>query len=184
MPVSFPIDFDAIRIAIIQEIQRVTTKTCILTNPKGVKTPRPALPYFSMNVTTPAAKFGDDSTQDVDGNGTINRGGQRRMSVSFQSYAQDVEEAYNYMSLWQAALDQFTTQSNLREAGIAVWTIGNVADISALLNTGYEARAQLDVQFGIASNLEEDVGTIESVFASGTIHSGTEDIHAEQTVPE
>ena len=95
------------------------------------------------------------------------------MSVSFHVYALDKDQAYNYMALWQACLDQFTTQEWLRRAGIAVWLIGNVADLSQLLNTGYEGRTQMDVQFGIASNLTEDLGAIEKVAVTGTIQTDT-----------
>lgn len=173
---SFPIDFDALRVAIVREVQLTTALTCIVADLKqGMNLPRPALPYFTMKITTPAARYGFDSTQPVSGYVTV-RGGPRRMSVSFQVFTQDQETAYNYMTLLQSAFDLFTVQARLREAGIAIWTIGTVADLTSLLNTGYEARAQMDVQFGIAANLTEDTGAIESVSATGNVLSGLETI--------
>ena len=80
------------------------------------------------------------------------------------------------MGALQGFLDQVPTQAVLRKAGIAVWLLGAVADVSALLNTGYEGRAQMDVQFGIASNMigtsAEDLGAIEKVTTTGEITDG------------
>lgn len=178
-PPTFPIDFNAIRIAMIAQVQSVTGLTCIVSEPETQDAPRPPRPYFSMKVLVAAARSADDSTQYSD-TGITNRGGQRKMSVSFQVFATSHEEAYNYMTLWQSSLDLFTIQEALRTAGIAVWTIQNVADISALLNTGYEGRAQLDCTFGIASNLTEDLSYIEEVKGDGAV---TKDSGNTETVP-
>lgn len=178
-PVTFPIDFNAIRIAMIAEMKRVTAIECIESEPETQDAPRPARPYFTMKIMVAAGRSADDSTQ-YSNTGVTNRGGQRRMSVSFQCFATSHEEAYNYMALWQSCLDLFTTQEQLRKAGIAVWTIQNVADISQLLNTGYEGRSQLDCTFGIASNLTEDLSYVHEVKGSGTI---TKDSGETETEP-
>jgi hypothetical protein len=134
-----------------------------------------------MKMTTPAAKSGDDSKQNL--GGTVwNSGGVRKMTVSFQTYGNTHEEAYNYMGLLQTALDLSDVQENLRRAGIAVWTIGNVADLSQLLNTGFEGRTQMDCTFGIAMNLSSDLGAEESVEVMGAVAVGSENINTDQTV--
>lgn len=174
---TFPIDFNDIRKALVAMVTAATGLTCILEEQKGEKgeaQTRPDLPYASLKITTPATRFGDDTTQPVSDT-VINRGGQRRMSVSFHVYDVDQEDAYNAMALLQSKLDQFGTQELLRKSGIAVWIIGNVADLSALLNTGYEGRSQMDCQFGIAANLTEDVGQIKKVGITGTAHTDGSD---------
>lgn len=105
------------------------------------------------------------------------------MTVSFQCYGNSHEEAYNYMSLWQTSLDLQNIQEILRSAGIAVWTIGTVADLSSLLNTGYEGRANMDCTFGLAFNLESDLGAIETVPVQGTITTDQNKVvNTDQTV--
>jgi hypothetical protein len=93
------------------------------------------------------------------------------MTVSFHCYAEQQETAYNLMSLWQASLELYATQTNLRKASVAVWLIGAVADLSQLLNTGYEGRSQMDVQFGVVSQMTEDLGEITSVEGTGAVES-------------
>lgn len=167
-----PINFDLVRTAVIHEMQAVTELVCITEEPETQDAPRPDVPYMSMKVIVPGKKFGDD-TQVQNGNDDklVDIGGQRRMTVSFHSYGRSHEEAAGFMALWQTSLDLAEVQESLRRAGIAVWTIGDVADNSQLLNTGYEGRAQMDCTFGIASNLAGVPGTgvIEKVTGTGTV---------------
>lgn len=174
---TFPVDFNAIRLAFINEIMAVTLldqEHVVTLEPETPNWPRPDKPYIGMKITTPSAKSGDDSKQNVpddEGNPSTvwNSGGVRKMTVSFEAYGNTHEEAYNYMGLWQTALDLYNTQAALRTAGVAVWVIGNVVDLSALLNTGFEGRAQMDCTFGIAMNLQSDLGSMEIVNVDGQV---------------
>lgn len=165
---TYSLDFNAIRIALVNAVKTATGLECILEEPVLQGAPRPALPYMSFKITTPAYKTGDDDARVVSGT-TYNVGGQRRMTVSFHSYAVEHEDAYNYMGLLQSSFETQSIQEVLRRAGVAVWVIGTVADLSQLLNTGYESRAQMDVTFGIAANITEDLGEIDTVEVTGTI---------------
>lgn len=183
---KFPINFDALRKALIDEVQKVTQTTCILAQPETQNTPRPKKPYFTMQMVTPAAKEGDDSN-DLTVTGTNwNIGGQRKMTVDFNCYGNTHEEAYTYMALWQSSLELQAIQSDLYAAGIAIWLNGNVVDLSALLNTGFEGRAQMQVDFGITSNLTQDLSSIDEATASGTIttdQNNIVDVEVAATVP-
>lgn len=183
----FPVDFNVIRKTFVAEIAKVTNLTAILEEPETQNSPRPPAPYFSFKIITPAAKSGDDDKRNVPdsmGNPTVNwlSGGVRKMSVSFNCYGTSHEEAYNYMTLWQTALDLENIQEDLRRVGIAVWLIETVADLSQLLNTGYEGRAHLDVQFGIAVNLQSNLGEMDSVEVQGTIDTDSGVAHTDTTV--
>jgi hypothetical protein len=184
----FPVDYDKLRRAMVVEVQKITGLTCIMEQPETQDTPRPANPYFSMLITGPAGKSGDDSKDNVlddQGNPTTgwNSGGVRKMTVGFNAYGRTHEEAYSYMGLLQTSLDLQNVQEDLRRAGIAVWVIGAVADLSQLLNTGYEGRAHMEVQFGIAMNLSSDLGAIETAVVEGAVDtgSGTADVSANVT---
>lgn len=148
-------------------VQYVTGLTCIVQEPNVQNAQRPPLPYMGLKLTTPAAHNGYDAMYLINDT-TFGWGGNRKMSVSFHCYALTPEDAYNYMALWQGALALESVQNLLRRTAIAVWLIGNVADLSQLLNTGYEGRSQMDVQFGITSNMKEDLGEIDTVQISGT----------------
>lgn len=182
MSLALPIDFNGFRRVLADTITFVTGLQCILEEQGNQNFVRPKLPYFSFKLTTPAAKTGDDAMEYVTAE-TFNRGGERKMVVSFHCYAPEQEQAYNFMAQWQAALELQTIQAILRSAKIAVWTIGGVADLTQLLNTGYEARAQMDVQFGIASNLAEDLGSIETVEIQGQVDTDVEIVDLNFDVP-
>ncbi len=174
MPLQLPIDFNKLRIALVREVAKVTFLTndrIIEAKPTVPNAPRPPLPYLSVDITTPAAKFGDDS-KDYTSTGQVNSGGVRQMTVAFEAYGNSKEEALNYASTVQTAFDMADIQADLRLVGIAVWTIGAVADLTQLLNTGYEGRARLEVQFGIAMNLQSDLGQMKTVNVSGTVDVG------------
>lgn len=162
----FPFDYNAARAFFSKEILKVTGLTTILEEPETQHTPRPCLPYFSFKFTTPSQKYGDDTKENLlDNQGKPstkwNSGGVRAMSVSFNCYGRSHEEAYNYMGLWQTALDLEDIQQDFRTAGIAVWDVGTVADLSQLLNTAYEGRAHMDSKFGFAMNMVSDLGAME-----------------------
>lgn len=176
---TYPLDFSAIRAAFAQAIEQATGLVAIVEQPEDQDNPRPPLPYMSYLITSPAAKSGDDSKDYDASTGLVNSGGQRKMTAEFNCYGltnanasppvYGHEQAYSLMGLWQTALDSVPVQEMLRAAGIAVWVIGNVADLSQLLNTGTEGRANLEVTFGVAMNLEQDFGCIETVTVDGQI---------------
>lgn len=175
-------NFNDVRKALVNEVTSVTGKICILEEAQYQNAPRPDLPYFSMKMTTLADKNADDSYQWLDGT-TWNVGGQRKMMIDFNAYANSQEEAYNLMCLWQIALEARPVQEDLRISGISVQLIGSVTDLSMLLNSGYEGRSHLDVQFGLAFNMTVDLGTIERTGISGTIDTDKELIPVNIEVP-
>lgn len=168
---TLPLDYNLFRKAIANELTRISGIVTIMSEPETQRTPRPKKPYYTMKFMSPGVKQGSDSVNRQETSSVVNIGGQRKLTCSFQCYGRSHEEAYNFMVLWQAHLETETTQANLRLAGIALWLNGSVEDLSALLNTGYEGRAGMDVQFGIASNLSEDQGEIDTVIIQGTVTS-------------
>lgn len=190
MSSKFPNDFSSLSVTIIRQIKAITGIEAVLEEPEKAKDERPCLPYISMVIINPGVKSGDDSKQNVkddEGHATSvwNSGGCRKMLVDFNAYATTHEEAYNYMSLWQTALDLEDIQQNLRAAGIAVWVIGTVANLSKLLNTGYEGRAHLDCSFGIAMNLQSDLGYMDTVTVNGAVTTDQNNVvNTTQTIAE
>lgn len=189
MSIVFPIDFNLIRKTIANEITKVTGLIAIVAEPEQQDSRRPAKPYFDFKLTTPAAKSGDDTKStvlDQFGEPTtfVNSGGVRKMTVEFNCFGTSHEEAYNYMGLWQTALDLANIQEDLRRAGIAVWIIGNLVDLSQLLNTAYEGRSHMECTFGIAMNLVSDLGQMDTVPIAGQVDSGKAINNIDTTVVE
>lgn len=183
------LDYNLIRKCIINAIQSSTgldQNHVIVLEAEEPNSPRPSLPYIGMKITTPGARYGDDTKQNIPGSTKWSSGGPRKMTASFEAFASTHEDAYNLMTLWQTSLDEENIQSFLRASGIAVWIIGTVADLTALLNTGYEGRAQMDCQFGLAVNLTSDLGEMDSVTVTGAIttDSGIVNTVTEVTEPE
>lgn len=182
---TLPIDFNDVRTQLVRAIQLVTQlddNHVITVEPEIMDVPRPTKPYVSLKLTTPSAKTGDDDKRHIPNTTKWISGGVRKMTVSFQAYGRSHEEAYNYMALLQTGLDLENIQEFLRRAGIAVWIIGNVADLSQLLNTGFEGRAQMDCTFGIAMNLTSDLGQMDSVAVEGEVTHGTDTDELDFTV--
>jgi hypothetical protein len=169
-PTLATVDFNAIRTTLVTQVQLVTGRTCITAEPEVQDAPRPPKPYFTMKFMSPAIKVGDDASTQTYDTSLWNVGGQRKVVVDFNVYGNSHEEAYNYGALWQSSLELESVQASLRAAGIAIWqNFGPLRDLSALLNTGFEGRCQLEVSFGIASNLTDDRSYIEEAVIDGEV---------------
>lgn len=177
MSYKIDLDYNQVRTAFIRAIMNTTgldQNHVIVKEAEAPNYPRPTLPYIGLKILGPGIKSGDDSKLNVldsSGNPTSQwtSGGVRKMVLSFDSYGTSHEQAYNLMALWQSALDEENNQAYLRSFGIAVWLIGNVEDLSALLETAYEGRAHLDCSFGIAVNLTTDLGEMDTVVVDGEV---------------
>lgn len=172
-----PIDYNLVRQTLVQAVAQGTgldAGAVIMFEPEAVTAPRPPRPYMGLQITSASMKMGWDAQMpltDAPGAPTslFRYTGPRSMSVSFEAYGRSHEEAYGIMALWQGALDQPPTQDVLTLANLAVANVGAVADLSSLLNTAYEGRAQLDVSFGLTANAVVDLGRIDSVPVSGDV---------------
>lgn len=178
MALKLDLNYNVIRAQLIRAIQFSTglnPNNTIVMEQEAPGSKRPSLPYMGMKIINPGRRFGDDTQQNIStgmpavSSEVWSSGGPRGMTVSFHSFAESHEDAYNLMSLWQTSLDEPTTQSLLRQAGIAVWLIGSVEDLSQLLNTAYEGRAHMDCEFGIAMNVTSNLGEMDSVTVDGQI---------------
>jgi hypothetical protein len=178
MPPTFPIDYDAMRRAIVRAIQAATgleQNGVIMEQPESPGIPRPPRPFISFGFLVPAARTGGDS---IDGNvgGLWNLGGQRTITLSINSYGRSHEEAYGYLSLLAARLDgDPAVYGILQAAGMAVFLPGQIQDLSAIVGVDYEGRAQMDCTLGVASNILIDQGSITSAPVAGAVDSGAAD---------
>lgn len=181
MTAPFAVDYDAVRVAFINAMRnalQLGQQQVIMEQPEVANSPRPRLPYLGILNGTPSQRYGWDvhdvaqTSTDAAGSPvfTSTTTGPRSTTITFTSYAETHEESYGLMATWQAHLDTVDVQAYLRQHAIAVWTIGDVEDVSALLNTGYEGRAQMVCIFGVLSSIKTTSGSvIGSVVAAGSV---------------
>lgn len=173
-----PVDHNGIRIALVRAVQRATgldQNHVVMAEPETPNEPRPTKPYMTLKLTGAGMRYGRDVATIQNADGLYNYGGPRLLLVSFNAYGTTHEEAYDLLSLWQAALGMEPTLAYLRQSGVAVWLPGQITDLSELLDTGYEGRAHMDCKFGVASNALAELGAIETAVVSGSadVISGT-----------
>lgn len=140
---------------------------------------RPKKPYISLNILVPVQKTGfTDSLESIppeeapDGKDTIyNIGGQRQFTMGIRSFTEAKEknffDAQNLLIRLQDSIEDDIARQPLTEGGLAVFGSSDILDVTELIESGYEPRAQLDVMMGIASNRQSDQGAIEKVEITG-----------------
>jgi hypothetical protein len=172
-----PIDYDAKRMALVQAVAASTglpQGQVVMMQAETMGFPRPNAPYVGMLVTSASVKYGYDYDEGVidaagEATGLFNYTGNRSMSVGFDAFGKTHEDAYGIMAAIQAALESPPVELILDAAGMAVWDIGPVTDISALLATSYEGRSHMDVTFGMLSIATYDAGLISNVPFGGQV---------------
>ena len=174
---ALPLDFDSYRRAIVAAVALGTgldPGQVIMLQPEAPNAPRPTVPYVGLRVLTVAVKTGFDAPVSVADDAGFPTGlvayvGPREMNVSFECFGATHEQAYGVMAAWQASLDTPPVQQLLEASDLAVYTIGQVTDLSTLLLTAYEGRAQMDCSFGMTSRLTVDAGRIDTVDITGSV---------------
>jgi hypothetical protein len=92
--------------------------------------------------------------------------GTRQVTVSLQSFSRSVtgdESAMSMMSDIQAAANSTAVSELLGSAGITVFDLGSISNISGLLDTDFESRAALELRIYAEQSWSDFVGYIERV---------------------
>jgi len=122
---------------------------------QGPVPPRPPRPCINMKIVTPSVKIGGkDDLRYVGGNFVVN--GPRKMLVSFNSYG---VEAIEIMTDLRDSIDDPDVIDQLGAAGLAFVREGDVENLTQLLDSNYETRAHIDIEFGY--NIENATGIVE-----------------------
>lgn len=144
---------------------------------------RPAAPYITVNILAPLQAIGSRDNapiaRDSDPGNTIFRmTGQRQFTMSVKAYEKgenkDFFDAQDRLIRVVNATRDPGLRATLRAAGLAVLADGAILDVTELIESGYEPRAQLDLIMGIAEDRETDLGAIENVGITGTVDGQTD----------
>lgn len=139
----------------------------------GKDGPRPRTPYLTIKIISGPRPRGFDELRRKNSFGDFEVGGMRQYTVSLQAFGMGGYDAL--ADLLNKMDDPYASIELKRIIGIV--DRGDVLDISALLETGYERRAALDVIFNSAKNVDSGVKPIEHVRIGGTLKQGNQGDH-------
>lgn len=128
--------------------------------------PRPKTPYVVIAFLGGTAKIGSSDIINYISEDNYSIEGQRTIAVSIKAVGKN---AMQMLIDVQMSTEIPAYQELLRRAGLAFWNVGDVLDISELLETGYEERANIDITFGIVDRTESRVGYVDTAVGTGSI---------------
>lgn len=122
--------------------------------------PRPTQPYITLYLTSLVAVNQDYSSPSSDGVGEIYMKGDRQFTLQIQCYGSDPITILENMRI---SLQKQTILDTLRANGIVFYQSSVITDISELVDSEYERRAQMDVLFGIGQTYSDIPGYFDSI---------------------
>lgn len=130
----------------------------------GENRPEVPKPYITLKLISGPTPIGaDENLRQTGGKRTLSS--LRQFTVSLQAFGAGAHDA---LASLNTLLYGSKISAKLKElADIAIVNRGQVADISALKNVGFERRANLDVIFNVANNQVENEDVIETAVISG-----------------
>lgn len=169
-----PIDYAQVRKTLVQALCAATglpQNSVIRAQGQGPVQPRPKLPYVTFAYRRAAIRNGYDAVVSAYAEGdTLWRYiGERGIAMDLTAYGRDQDEAYGLALGMQCGLQQEPIQNILGASGLTLWTLGDVTDVTALLNTGFEGRALLECEMWLGTSQLVDLGEIATVPVVGAI---------------
>ena len=120
--------------------------------------PRPSLPYFTFR-TASLVSIGNDSVLTPDEDGVAEIIGDREFTIGIQYFG---DNAIGVLENLYASLTKEKVKSDFETAGfVFVMLMGNINNISELVDSKYEERSSMDLLCRVASVVDDaDVGYI------------------------
>lgn len=160
-------DFDAIDKAFYDWVNIFTGQSVIWLNQNS---PRPNTPYLTLYKST-LIPIGHDFESAVNLSGEIRIGGIRQLTLQINHYGNNSMGVLEELSL-SLRIDQY--RNLLLTEGITHLNKLAINDLTALVDTEFETRAQMDLLFLIGSQSELiDTSMIEIVNGTATYKKGT-----------
>lgn len=122
--------------------------------------PRPIVPYLSLYLNSIVAVNQDWSSSNADSAGSIEMKGDRNFTLQVQSYGND---PLTVLENIRTSLQKQTVLDTLRANGIAFYQSLTINDITELVDSQFERRAQLDILFGIGQVYSDVPGYFSTI---------------------
>lgn len=170
---TWPNVYDALYDAAKAAMPTCTVMWSFATSNNGAQFPMPAKPFVSLNLTTreiaPGLQ-GSDEVQNTTTAGTVVYAHHRRHILSVNVYSNTAYGAGHAVALLANLSHELRTDARilaLRKAGCKAWPSGPVQDLTALLDTRAESRAQCELIVATLDSTAETTGWIETVDLNG-----------------
>lgn len=121
--------------------------------------PRPARPYVGLDVLVGPGRVGHDQLTEVTP-GVYDLVGVRELTCSVNIYGEGSDQIADQLL---CSLEKPTAQARLATYGLAMIEQSDPSDLTALIETRWEARTQFDVRFRVTSKTRDNVGYVEKV---------------------
>lgn len=141
--------------------------------------PRPTVPYVTLFLSNIVAVNQDWSSADADASGIIDMKGDRQFTLQIQSYGGD---PLTVLENIRTSLQKQTVLDTLRANGIAFYSSLAINDITDLVDSQFERRAQLDVLMGIAQIYTDDPGYFDTMEVQEVIENQIEVVVYDETI--
>ena len=127
---------------------------------------QPAEPYATLLIAGIARRGAADERRGPDTDGLVKLTGTRRLAVSVNVFGPQAvrmaEHAIAYLGL-------STVTAALRADGVVVYRSEDVQDLTGILDTGFQGRAQFDLAVGVVSELVETIDVIDGAVIGETV---------------
>lgn len=122
--------------------------------------PRPVVPYVTLYMNTVTAVNQDWASPNSDNLGNIDMHGDRQFTLQVQAYGND---PLTVLENIRTSLQKQTVLDTLRANGIAFYQSLTINDITELVDSRFERRAQLDILFGIGQVYQDTPGFFDEI---------------------
>lgn len=154
-----PINYEAVKTSLYDWAVSVvpTGMPVIFWEPNA---PRPTVPYITLFLSSITAVNQDYSAPGADNLGNIAMSGDRQFTLEVQGYGND---PLTVLENIRSSLQKQTVLDTLRVSGIVFYQSLTINDISDLVDSQYERRAQLDILMGIAQVYSDNPGYFSTI---------------------
>ena len=140
--------------------------------------PRPSTDYVTLNISS-LVQIGDDYIpRPTTTGGEIEMVGDREFTLQIGTYGGD---CLTKLEDLRSSLQKTTVLDTLRANGLIFVQQFPIQDVTELVATRFEKRAQMDVLFRLAQTYDDTLGSIETVVVNEEF-SNSESIVYEETV--
>jgi hypothetical protein len=126
--------------------------------------PQPPGPYVTINAWTASDPAGHDD-EDAD-DGVITYSGERRLTAVVNVYGPG---AFDLAEATRDRLRDYASREALAAADLAVNGLGTARNLTAMLETHFQPRANFEIALSAGTSRTEDVGTIETATITGQL---------------
>lgn len=130
--------------------------------------PRPIVPYLTIFLSLSNAIGYDYTSPNSDINGDVYMKGDRQMIVQLQAYG---DEPLNVLENIRTGLQKQTVLDILGAGGMSFLTSFGINDITDLVDSQFERRAQLDISLAIAQEYFDNPGFFDTIEVTENIYS-------------